>query len=354
MEIQRLGLPPAPIAAPRAQGSAPTAPLDQYAGPSGVSDKPAPPAVRLGHMCECSGCSGMAALQGGHCAPALAGLVAMGEGLKMDPQSVTHVLYHADCFDGFGAAYAAWKALGDSAEYIPVKYGQAIPDLPRDARVAIVDFSFPRKELLELKDKVDDLVVLDHHKTAVENLKGLDFARFDMDRAGAGLSWEFFHPGKPEPEVLQYVEDRDLWKFQLPASKEVSTALGSYPMDFETWDKLTAEGLRAEGIPLTRYKDQLVRQTVERAGVGEIAGYRVPVVNTPAELRSEVGHEMLQRNPDAPFVALYFIDEKGTQAWSLRSRGDFDVAALAGQFGGGGHKAAAGFARKPGEWIQPS
>ena len=37
------------------------------------------------------------------------------------------VLYHADCPDGFGGAYAAWKKFGDTAEYIPVKYGRTPP-----------------------------------------------------------------------------------------------------------------------------------------------------------------------------------------------------------------------------------
>lgn len=29
--------------------------------------------------------------------------------------SATYVLFHSDCYDGFGAAWAAWRALSDDA-----------------------------------------------------------------------------------------------------------------------------------------------------------------------------------------------------------------------------------------------
>ena len=35
----------------------------------------------------------------------------------VEPSSINLVIYHADCSDGFGAAYAAWKLLGDRATY---------------------------------------------------------------------------------------------------------------------------------------------------------------------------------------------------------------------------------------------
>ena len=39
------------------------------------------------------------------------------------------VIYHGKCSDGFGAAYSAWKQLGDSADYVPMTYDD-IEDLP--------------------------------------------------------------------------------------------------------------------------------------------------------------------------------------------------------------------------------
>lgn len=280
------------------------------------------------------------------------------DALKLKPEEVTHVLYHDPCFDGYGAAWAAHRALGDRAQYIGVNYDEPVPELPRDAKVAIVDFSYPREKLLALKEQVADLVVLDHHKTAEEGLQGLSFAVFEKTRAGAGIAWEYFHPHKAVPALVSYVEDRDLWKWELPQSREVSAALASYPREFSVWNQLDTdlERLKTEGGAIRRYKDQLVEATLERVRTGNIRGYQVPIVNTPAELRSEVGDAMCEKFPEAPFVALYFDDAQGDRKWSLRSRGEFDATTVARTFpGGGGHPQACGFeqprANLSEEWL---
>jgi len=56
----------------------------------------------------------------------------------------TQVLYHANCPDGFCAAWAAYTVFGDDAEYLPVQYGQDPPDVAGN-RVYIVDFSYKRE-----------------------------------------------------------------------------------------------------------------------------------------------------------------------------------------------------------------
>ena len=56
-----------------------------------------------------------------------------------EPTSVDCVIYHADCSDGFGAAWAAWKRLGNRAEYHACKHGQPPPDV-KGKTVAIQGF----------------------------------------------------------------------------------------------------------------------------------------------------------------------------------------------------------------------
>lgn len=265
------------------------------------------------------------------------------DALPVKPGEVTHVLYHNKCFDGFGARVAAEARLGEAAQYIGVNYNEAPPALPADAKVAVVDFSYPREQLEALNERVAGLVVLDHHATAKDQLAGLPYTVFEMERAGAGLSWAYFHPDQPEPELLKYVEDRDLWKFRLPESKAVHSALASYPMEFATWQGLDLDQLKAEGATINRYKGQLVADSVERSFMATVAGYRVPVSSCEPALSSEVGHALCERYPDAPFSATYSV-KGGKKVWELRSReGGFDVGALARKFGGGGHKAASGF-----------
>jgi nanoRNase/pAp phosphatase (c-di-AMP/oligoRNAs hydrolase) len=260
------------------------------------------------------------------------------------PEQVTHVIYHGGCPDGFGAALAAWKTLGDDVEYIGGSYNKPPPDLPADARVAMVDFSYPREQLLEFKDKVEDVVVLDHHKSAAKELEGLDFAVFDMERAGAGLSWHYFHPETPLPPLMAYLEDRDLWNNALPQTKEVTFALRKHPKKFEHWNQLNVEDLKKEGEPLVRAVNAEVDKACSTAHYVEIDGHRVPAVRH-RRYASDIGNKLLENHEDAPFSAIYMKRDGGWK-WELRSRGDVDVSVIAKKFGGGGHKAASGFWQK--------
>lgn len=209
----------------------------------------------------------------------------------------------------------------------------------------MVDFSYKRPIILELKAQVESLLILDHHLSAQKELEGLEFAHFDMDKSGAHLAWNHFHPGQPLPPLLAYIEDKDLWRFQLPDSKEVTAALRSYPMDFALWDSFDVERLKQEGIALLRYQEQVVMASCRRARFDRLLEYQVPIVNA-TEFRSEIANRLCEIHPQVPFAAAYFDNEVGIRNWSLRSVGDFDVSALAARLGGGGHKNASGFVEK--------
>lgn len=257
------------------------------------------------------------------------------------------VWYHANCYDGFGAAWAVHRAIGDAAIYVPCSYGRPPPNYSHVDDIYIVDFSFPRETLIEIKNNSNKLVVLDHHKTAEEDLKGLDFCTFDMDRSGAGMAWDYFHPNKERPRLINHIEDRDLWRFSLEGSKEVHAYLCSKPFDFIEWAnvnyKLTyhCDSVYEAGETLLENKEIEVEKICKKAWLRSIAGYEVPIVNTSVHW-SEVGHYLLDNYPDAKFAASFTVYEDVVM-WSLRGSDGFDVSAIAKAYGGGGHAGAAGF-----------
>jgi nanoRNase/pAp phosphatase (c-di-AMP/oligoRNAs hydrolase) len=156
------------------------------------------------------------------------------------------------------------------------------------------------------------------------------------------LAWEYFQQTEV-PEFLQYVEDKDLWRFRLPYSKEFSAALRCYEMKFDVWNKLInhVPQLLEEGKVLLRYQNQMVAKLCKNAYLMDIGGYQVPAVNS-AVLQSEIGNHLCLTKPEFPFAVVYFeVEQK--RYFSLRSVGDFDVAKVAASFGGGGHKNASGF-----------
>src|SRR3954471_6157678 len=184
-----------------------------------------------------------------------------------DPMGeTTLVLYHADCPDGFGAAFAAWCVLGDAASYIPVRHGEPPPPQVEGGPevLYLLDFAYPRATMEHLASLVVSVRVLDHHATAAEDLAGLPYVTIDLDKSGAVLAWEHFHPGRPVPLLLRYVQDRDLWRWELEQSRELNAALALAPHDFAAWDRLAR---KLDGGAIGRLKE------LARTGA-TILGYR--------------------------------------------------------------------------------
>lgn len=255
------------------------------------------------------------------------------------------VIYHANCTDGFTAAWCAWLLYGYSAEYVPARYGDEAPPDVTDRDVLILDFSYSRLLLLEMSAAARSLRVLDHHRTAQADLEGLDFCTFDMARSGAGLAWDELHGGK-RPLLVDYVEDRDLWAWQLYGSREVSAYLGTYEHDFELWQRLSEElerdleGVIRSGRTARRLVDQYVARRRGEASRVRLGAHEVPGINTTFA-HSELIGALAQ---DEPFALGWFARSDGQIVYSLRSGdGGLDVSEIARQYGGGGHRAAAGF-----------
>lgn len=255
----------------------------------------------------------------------------------------TYVFYHQGCLDGFGAAWAAWKELGDPIRYVPHHPSQPFPDdLRPGSRVFILDLGLPRDRLTELAERHGEVRVVDHHATWEPEMEDLPFVTFDRGHSAAVLAWRVFHPDRPVPLLLRHVEDSDLGRFEMEGTRAVTSALSSYPMEFELWDRLEVDELRREGETIQRYREKLAAQTAGNARFAEIAGHEVPVVNATSNV-SLVCNRLLEEHPDAPFAGAYRETASGHRRWSLRSRGSVDVARIAEELGGGGHPAASGF-----------
>ena len=265
------------------------------------------------------------------------------------------VIYHGDCLDGFCSAWQAWRALGDEAEYVPAYYGECLPDVAGKT-VYVLDFSYKREAMQHLLTSCKKCVVLDHHKTAEEDLKDLagptseHLVVFDMNRSGAGMARDYFHPGE-ESWLVDYTQDRDLWRFALPGSKLVNAYIGTLPQTFEAYERashLTAADAERLGVGADAYKSMYVDKMVKHARSAWFDGRPgVPVVNAPYIGISEVVGALAE---DAEFAVGWFLRGDGKIAVSLRSRGDFDVSELARRYGGGGHKNAAGFTVQADVW----
>jgi oligoribonuclease NrnB/cAMP/cGMP phosphodiesterase (DHH superfamily) len=266
----------------------------------------------------------------------------------LDPNSINLVIYHANCTDGFGAAYSAWKLLGDRAEYHAAKYGESPPDV-KGKNVVVLDFSYDNATTKLLMKEAKGFLVIDHHKSAMVELHDVSCTHFDMNHSGAMLSWRFFHPGKEAPRLIKFIEDRDLWKWEIPYSKEFSAAFDMVKFDFEEFDKYlddsAVDDAQERGAYILAYSKTVISKIAKHATPRKLEGKDVLVVNSPHWM-SEIGNTL---GPRCDFAVIWYWDHDTRQVKvSLRAHhDDADVSEVAKRYGGGGHRKAAGFTLPP-------
>lgn len=284
------------------------------------------------------------------------------------------IVYHNNCPDGFTAAYIA-KLRYPEAKLRPRDHGSPI-DIEefRDKDVLCVDINMRGKND-EVAAVAKSYRVIDHHKSETDII-GKPYVTYDVNRSGAGLTWDYLF-GKDKPEVdrphavntltgerhriflgealdyenrpwwVNYVEDRDLWKFSLPESEAVNAYVMTFPYEIVAWDRMTKVDLRdaiTRGKAVLLQIEKYVREAVKQAQPGTLnigdKHYTVGVVNTLYLNTSEVGHALAHRYD----IGLgWFERNDGMIQFSARSIGDIDVSVVAKAFGGGGHQHAAGF-----------
>ena len=269
------------------------------------------------------------------------------------------VIYHNNCADGFGAAWCFHHATrmtvkhGGGFDYFGATHGTGLP--PRELyenrpHIYVVDFCYDVEGLAALCAAANFVTVIDHHKTAQEIVHS--FARenfnaiFDMERSGAKLAWDYLF-AYLAPQLIFHIQDRDLWQFKLPGTREIQQALFSYPYDFKVWDKLMARPvseLHEEGHAILRKHHKDINEFVLDANMVRFISFAgfddIPLINVPYTMGSDTCHVLCK---DKPF-AMYYYDTADKRFIGFRSAPDGeDVGAIAKRYGGGGHKHASGF-----------
>ena len=325
------------------------------------------------------------------------------KGNVVNTKNVT-VIYHDGCMDGLCSAWLLWKQFGsEGTTFIPMEHGDRakyvgedeswVEENIKDKYVYVADFSFDESTLKKWWKIAAGVNVYDHHVTAAKDLEGIIGlsryvddsgvervmnVRFDMTECGAsllqreGLVERKGEVTKVAWKIVDYVKDRDLWKWELVKSREISAWLSSFiDFDKESQEELFKKinvcahalqedrqfyDLAFQGEAILRYQQQMVKKLCKNVKyidvlVGDIVYPEIPVVNSSC-LQSEIG-ETLSRNH--PFAMIWYEkmgnNEKDVvRIYSLRSNREYnqwvDVSVVAKAFGGGGHSNAAGFEKK--------
>jgi hypothetical protein len=316
----------------------------------------------------------------------------------LDPQRALTCFYHAGCPDGIGGAYAIYAALepqlaaglhaswtaGEPEPQDGPCFEGVSPGAPHpvgrnaaDRHVVYVDVVPAGETLQAVMEVARSVTILDHHRSARRTLTALGL--FDAgapnrvlvyaeDRSGAQLAWDWAHPGRVRPLVLDYIGDRDLWRFALPASREINKALfveGHTRSILALADFVARGGLTPahteRGGHYAVVDNQTVARLAKRAhrmavsartpGNAEPRVLETLVVNSPV-LPSELGEALMAgAPPDVHFAIVWSYDFKNDEVWASArtNRPDVDLSVIVpglmgAKPGGGGHPRAAGFA----------
>jgi oligoribonuclease NrnB/cAMP/cGMP phosphodiesterase (DHH superfamily) len=114
----------------------------------------------------------------------------------------------------------------DSIAFIGYNYGQPIPNLSEYSKVIMCDISFPKNEMEKIANSgigVSNFIWIDHHISAIKDMSETHFAKTanglrDTKYAACELTWKYFFPNKPMPEIVRLLGrydcfgHRQIWK----------------------------------------------------------------------------------------------------------------------------------------------
>ena len=280
--------------------------------------------------------------------------------------------YHKCCSDGTASAWCVKQKI-ENVHLIAINPADTNIDFKyiNNKSVIFVDVCADKQILIKICEKAKDVIILDHHKTnksLIDSLSHIDNLKiiFDIDKAGCQIAWDYFNEGIIRPWFIDYIADRDLWKWELENSKLITSAL--YSLKYITIDGLNNlfsnldkqdEIINQELIPyakvIEKYENELIEKSVNSATEVEMIRndsdikYTIWLGTITSHLRSELGNQLSLtkfKNGKAPdFSAIWNYDYESDE-WYISLRGvndKFDLSEIAKSFGGGGHKKAAGF-----------
>ena len=303
----------------------------------------------------------------------------------------TLVIYHKQCVDGLGSAasYSMLEEIGVDMVFKAIQHGEPakeefMKNLTEDEKKCVnlvfLDFSLDKAQILEACDWFENVMIIDHHKTSEADLQGLEDIKnldliFDMSKSGAMLTWEHVQTELENIddvipiEIIQYIQDRDLWEWKLSQSKEFSEGFKMaidrqkrklYKMGLNTKNEnleisafLTVcqytelEEIIKIGEILIEKTDSMVNAKIKLDKLKPVLfgdlnnGVEVLMLNATENI-SEIGNAICLKYQKP--ACMYFILETGEVVFSLRSTDDlYDVSTIAKAYGGGGHRNACGF-----------
>lgn len=279
------------------------------------------------------------------------------------------LIYYHDDNDGSCAAAVAGNYYDRNEftiKFVPINYGKEHwneEEIGAAEKIWLLDFTSDKMDEF-VKVCESKLIWIDHHKTAMGNFPDLWSSSNipgirSIEKAACVLTWEFTHPDYVAiPAVVAYIGDKDIWKFEYVETRAFSAgfSLMVKTPDESIWDVLLSSSSEYEdtvnkmisiGELLLESQSYKIQKSFERGIDCIFHNLKARLVNTTGNI-SELG-EFIYKKPEYD-IAIMWQAVEDMVVFSLRSDSGNpdspDCAEIARQYGGGGHRNAAGFQRK--------
>lgn len=264
------------------------------------------------------------------------------------------VVYHDQCNDGLCAAAIAYGVFGDTPIYVPMQYQTPVPAVIEKGGRGILFLDFvPYREIFDsFIGRWDNWFVIDHHADHSWILERGPNVVFGLDHSAAWLTWDVLGAkGYKRPKLVDYVQDRDLWKWALPNSREISAAIMEWRKftPSQWWDALAdteVDGLDAlidKGTTILDVHQAIATSAAKKSVRVVLHDTNVRMVNCTT-LISETCNAILDLYDDVDVAVGFFFVGDDKVVMSFRSRPGVACNTLAQAVSdqGGGHPQAAG------------
>lgn len=245
-----------------------------------------------------------------------------------------------------------------SSELYPIDYGEAFPwdEVTKDDAVYMVDFCLqPYTDMIKLAEKVQKLVWIDHHKTAIdEHIRHTPDNQLIFSantRLGIGacrLVWEYFFPHLEVPYSIKLLAEADVGIWDDPQALNFKYGMSARPTDplDSIWRALFENRIFPVGIAndgrviqaFSRRKDADDAKAI--AFETEFDGLRLIAANK-AKPNSGFLYSLYDRELHDAMACFYWKQDRWLMDMYTK-RDDLDLGAICKKWGGGGHKKAAG------------
>lgn len=303
-------------------------------------------------------------------------------------------VHHSIDLDGWMSAAVVLKWFIDKMntetgnheiEFIGYNYGDPIPDMKEYDKVIMCDISFPKEEMKNLEFTLEygnpedkNFIWIDHHISAINDNIDRNFHGLrDTNFAACELTWKFFFPNDPMPELVRLLgrydcfghkgtdEELKVLQFQYGARQRISNYREAYTYLYNHLEaekgamlnfKNSIDGILQDGVAIYNYLCTEAKQSYKNGFAIEFDNPKWDTVEhypgMPLKLkficinkeRFNPVNFGIDYHADGYDGAACFHYANGMWNFSLYNDNEqVNCSLIAKQFGGGGHKGAAGF-----------